>query len=827
MNYTYQKDIDTRDSSEIYVMKVTSELGKKDFVNLINELKYLGGYYSKFKKGFIFRENVEQELNKKFPNSILSKREIEDLKHISIVDFCEKNGISLSGNGNWRSLKEHNSCVIDVRNNSFVWNSRQKNGDIINFVQEYYDTGFREAAEILGAKRDIAYQIKNHTEDFTFPEEKKDIAKLYDNLNEQNNMRHVYAYLNKTRKIEYPIIQEFIDKGLIGEDKNRNIIFKTFRFNDKEKELVAISKKGTSVKPYQYINPHSENVGFRFPTTVSEKLKSLYLYEAPIDLMSHYEMNRDKLIQDNAILVAMTGLKPNAVLNNIKEYNPEKVIFCVDNDDAGRNFVEKMKNILPENLRDKIELLIPEKKDWNEDIKEKKYLKEQEEFYKTLENIQNKANKLLKNPALMKEFISFSSKFYDYSINNQILIYLQNPDAQFVGSKSFFNRQKITLKKEELMKSLKIVRPEIREYFYSEQSKSYKTISEATQQEKEQIEQGKIKVKKQIKYMYAPVYDITQTNLSKEHYPKFIQREDRKVIDNIDAKRTLIGMVNIIRRKNIDVEFEDLSNPDVRLGKKGYTNTKDRIVLNRSDTTENQISVLAHEYAHCILHNSDRKVNDLSKNIIEFEAETSAYMALEKCGILSQKDSPLYITGYGKEILKLLSENINNQTFSSIDILKDIQEGTKKLSEVLEKSIVAKQEIKQEGGAVKKEIIYPVDEKSNPEMTVNENGINFGLKKEMEQNVFWKDVFAKKERIIDNIERQEKAIDDAREYIKNYSLIDCPTDKERTYLKMACERIYSCQEKIDILNDKLKNFDTEKIEIVEEIDLKEEFSFKI
>ena len=63
---------------------------------------------------------------------------------------------------------------------------------------------------------------------------------------------------------------------------------------------------------------------------------------------------------------------------------PEKVVFCVDNDSAGKHFIEKIKSILPENLTDKMEILLPDKKDWNEDIKEKKHLQEKEEIQETL-----------------------------------------------------------------------------------------------------------------------------------------------------------------------------------------------------------------------------------------------------------------------------------------------------------------------------------------------------------------------------------------------------------------------------------------------------------
>lgn len=815
MNYTYYKDYDTRDNSEIYLMKVTSNLSKQEFNHLSEELKKIGGYYSKFKKAFLFRVDVQDKLTEQFPNSILSKQEINDLKNISIVDFCEKNGIELSGNGNWKSLVEHNSCVIDVNNNSFVWNSKQKSGDIINFVEEYYNVDFKEATQILGAKKDAPYLTKTYQDEVTIPKELKDISLLQNDLQEQNNMKHIYAYLNKTRKIDYSIIQEFVNKKLIAEDINRNLIFKTFDKENKEK-LIALSKKGTSVKPYQFISPHSENVGFRFATT--DIVKTLYVYEAPIDLMSHYEMNKEKLIKDSALLVAMTGLKSNAVLNNIKEYDPEKVVFCVDNDDAGKHFIEKMRSIIPENLKDKMEILVPEKKDWNEDIKEKKYLHEKEEIQDTILHLHEKANSILQTPGLLTEFMEFSKNFNNYSVFNMLYIHSQRPDASFVAAKSFFNQENIRVKKDELKNPIKIFKPEIKEYFYSEKENKYKQVSQATEEEKELIKKGLIKVDQHISFIKVPVYDITQTNAQKKDYPKFLHREESDTIKNIDVERTLVTMMNEIRRKGIYVDFKDLSNSDIRIGKKGYTDTENTIVLNLKDTPLNRLQVLTHEYAHCILHNQNRVDKDMQTDLKEFEAETTSFICLQKFGLASKKDSPLYIMSWGKEIVSNLENNVNNKRFSSVDVLKDIREGVDKVSEVLEKSIVISKEIKEENSLKTNETKKSIDsENKNSLATVHEVGINYNLKKEMEQNKFWNNVFQSEEKMVQKMTEQEQSILEAEKYIKEYSSIENPTQEEKNNFKIAVKKRNCCAEKNEILKEKLNDFHKNKSQPQEQI----------
>ena len=49
------KDVDTRDNSEIYVVKIITKV--ENFGALRQEMKSCGGYYSRFKKGFIFTED--------------------------------------------------------------------------------------------------------------------------------------------------------------------------------------------------------------------------------------------------------------------------------------------------------------------------------------------------------------------------------------------------------------------------------------------------------------------------------------------------------------------------------------------------------------------------------------------------------------------------------------------------------------------------------------------------------------------------------------------------------------------------------------------------
>ena len=55
--------MDTRDGSKIWLVKVKEKLSKEEYVNVNHWMKELGGYYSKFKHAFLFKENPEAKLN--------------------------------------------------------------------------------------------------------------------------------------------------------------------------------------------------------------------------------------------------------------------------------------------------------------------------------------------------------------------------------------------------------------------------------------------------------------------------------------------------------------------------------------------------------------------------------------------------------------------------------------------------------------------------------------------------------------------------------------------------------------------------------------------
>ena len=61
-NYTIKADTDTRDGSPLFVVTLSDRVSREKFDEIRAQFKSLGGYYSKFKKGFIFREDPTEAI---------------------------------------------------------------------------------------------------------------------------------------------------------------------------------------------------------------------------------------------------------------------------------------------------------------------------------------------------------------------------------------------------------------------------------------------------------------------------------------------------------------------------------------------------------------------------------------------------------------------------------------------------------------------------------------------------------------------------------------------------------------------------------------------
>lgn len=93
--------------------------------------------------------------------------------------------------------------------------------------------------------------------------------------------------------------------------------------------------------------------------------RSLYVFEAPIDMLSFITLYPENWQRHSYVACCGTSIQP--VLQMLEQVPQlDTVLLCLDNDEAGHQASRRMQNQLE--VRYSVERLIPENKDWNDDL---------------------------------------------------------------------------------------------------------------------------------------------------------------------------------------------------------------------------------------------------------------------------------------------------------------------------------------------------------------------------------------------------------------------------------------------------------------------------
>ena len=316
---------------------------------------------------------------------------------------------------------EHDSFKIDTVKNTWHWYSQNLFGDTINLVQQMQNVSYKEAMVFL--------------ETGSFPEAKpvEEERKPFNYTLAPYEQPFVEArtYLKEIRGLSDDTIDFFFEKGVLAQAKRKDkegIIedVLVFKYLDRNQQLVGASLQG--LVPDQERHPgkgylkqimyQSEAIsGLNVSIGSPERL---IVTEAPIDLMSYYELHKGEL--NDVRLVAMEGLKEGVLSHYVLEILQERgeiamderdytkaseltrtskflsvaaetstlfqnhkyddlITLAVDHDKAGTDFITKLR----EKKIPVIDARPPkregqEKTDWNEILKQTKKLEKAEEI---------------------------------------------------------------------------------------------------------------------------------------------------------------------------------------------------------------------------------------------------------------------------------------------------------------------------------------------------------------------------------------------------------------------------------------------------------------
>ena len=293
----------------------------------------------------------------------VNKDEIKLARQADLAQFLISKGIPLEKVGHRYKHKEHDSLVFTK--NAYYWNSRQEHGNALDYVTKHLNMDFTQAVKELS-------QFNGKS-----PVPSKEQSFKVNDIELNPNMKRAVAYLNKTRGIDYNIIQDLIKNKLLFQSKEKSNI--VFSIKNEKGNIVGAEFNGTlSEKRFKGIAENSEyGYGFNIRTSDTKDLKHYLFFESSIDMISYINIQQEKGTLERlkgCIFVSMGGLKINIVQNMLKAFKSENkpnVCLCVDNDEAGRNFCDLVIKELGHELgNENIKIIKPKiGKDWNDQLK--------------------------------------------------------------------------------------------------------------------------------------------------------------------------------------------------------------------------------------------------------------------------------------------------------------------------------------------------------------------------------------------------------------------------------------------------------------------------
>ncbi|EGO9937554.1 DUF3991 domain-containing protein, partial [Enterococcus faecium] len=328
----------------------------------------------------------------------------------NIVDVAESLGMVLGGRKSGLYWEEHDSFRFDQRQNYFYWNSQRIGGGPIQLVRLIKKCTTSQAVDYLQNLNESVFDVSK------IPSKKP--FKYF--MKESTDLSLAKEYLANERKLSLETVDFFISEGLIAQSTYKDketgkeepvIVFKHKDNNGKIKgvalqgifEDFELHERGRLKKTFgDGFTGMSIKVGNPplMKNATDEKPLKIIAFEAPIDLMSYYELHKESI--GDAVLVSMNGLRKGTIskllANSIapditeemkenyldvlnKHYKPTnkvQITLAVDNDaynektgvKAGQDFVDHF-NVKVFPVTTHIPALAPNqiKNDWNEQLK--------------------------------------------------------------------------------------------------------------------------------------------------------------------------------------------------------------------------------------------------------------------------------------------------------------------------------------------------------------------------------------------------------------------------------------------------------------------------
>ena len=283
---------------------------------------------------------------------------------IELADFLRMRGEKLERAGREYKLiytdgsGRHDS--ITMSGSTWFDHKNQTGGGAIKFMQYFYGMSFVDAVQSL-----LGYSVEPQQHSPPPKAEASEKKQEFKLPEANSDMHRVYAYLIKQRHISPEIITHFAKAHTLYEDKeHHNAVFAGLDENGVPQQA---SKRSTSTYGNSFrITVEGSDTRYSFSHFgISDRL---YVFEAPIDMLSFITLNPDNWQEHSYI--ALNGVYEHPLLRALETHEKLKQIcFCTDNDEGGIDGYERLRDIIAEKGYTDIQRCAPEYKDWNEQLR--------------------------------------------------------------------------------------------------------------------------------------------------------------------------------------------------------------------------------------------------------------------------------------------------------------------------------------------------------------------------------------------------------------------------------------------------------------------------
>ena len=239
---------------------------------------------------------------------------------VDLEEFLRCRGEKLLSSGREKRLASDHS--VTVRGNEWYDHAEERGGHAVSFVQRFYGLSYPDAVTmLLGGELGTAYpsageRTEEPVKPFALPPANKD-------------MRRVFAYLIKHRGIARDVVAHFAKAGLLYEDAE----YHNAVFVGTDAEGVPHHAHKRSANSYGKafrLNVEGSDPRYSFHYVGTDR--SLYVFEAPIDMLSFITLYPENWQRHSYVACCGTSIQP--VLQMLEQVPQlDTVLLCLGLDE--------------------------------------------------------------------------------------------------------------------------------------------------------------------------------------------------------------------------------------------------------------------------------------------------------------------------------------------------------------------------------------------------------------------------------------------------------------------------------------------------------------